>query len=191
MLVFQPIFVRIEYGRPGFPIDQNMAQSERYERAVHVLDYLTQGKKDTYLSRLKSENGAPVFTKTDIQILGQFRQITNKFWQIHICLTLGLLVATLLAWIGGGLNNLIKRSLTSRWSTTVLATAFGVVTMVAATIIPSANLSSHPASEAFQSLFPPVFWRDAAIVTLALLIIGRIILAVGSRFYFLYLGNKT
>jgi len=190
MLVFQPVFVRIEYERPGFPADQTMTKSERYERAVHTLDYLTQGKKDAYLSRLKSDNGAPVFTKVDIKHLSELRQTLNKFQQIHICLTLALLVATLLAWIGGRLKNFIKDILISHWGTTVLTTAFGVAAMVAATMIPHSNLGFYSDSEAFQSLFPPVFWMDAAMVTLAILIIGRTTLSVGARFYFSHLEEK-
>lgn len=67
-LVMTPVFLHIEYTRPGFPTDfYGFTEQDRLKYAPYALDYLLNGEDITFLGDLTFDNGQPLFNARELQ----------------------------------------------------------------------------------------------------------------------------
>lgn len=75
-LVASPVFLWLEYHRPGFPTDQfGMDTEQRVTLGSYGLDYLFNLAPPAYLADLRFANGNPVFTEGEVAHMADVKQV--------------------------------------------------------------------------------------------------------------------
>jgi len=180
-LVMTPLFLQIEYTRPGFPADfYGLTTAERLTYAPYALNYLIENRPLSYLGDLTFPDGTPLYNARELRHMYDVQVVTQgTFW---IGIGSGLLTA--IAAIGllrGGRGDLLRSGL--RWGAGwTLMLIVGVVVLVALNwefffitfhevlFVDGTWLFAY--SDTLIRLFPEQFWFDAALTIGGLTITG-------------------
>lgn len=98
-LVMSEAFVRLEYGRPGFPADRyGFTPDERLRYAPYTVRYLLDNEPIDYLAALEHD-GAPLFTQKELGHMYDVQGVTRAAFGVHLAASALLLAAALaLGW---------------------------------------------------------------------------------------------
>lgn len=90
-LVMSPLFLQIEYNRPGFPDDYyGFTREDRLNYAPYALDYLINGEPLTYLSDLTFADGSPLYNERELEHMDDVQAVTRAAFLIAL---VGVLIA--------------------------------------------------------------------------------------------------
>jgi integral membrane protein (TIGR01906 family) len=184
-------FVRWEYGKAGFPVDDccdySLTTEERTYLAEVCVDYLAPGAPLSLLADLRLPNGDVAFNERE---LSHMEDVQVAFTQITIITAVGALV-----WVGGFVALAASRQRRKLAATTLLIG--GLFTLGLLVVIGVAMAVSwweffqafhaiffesgtwmFDYSDTLIRLFPIRFWMDVAMVAVVLLVVEAILIGV-------------
>ncbi|MCU0496926.1 MAG: TIGR01906 family membrane protein [Anaerolineae bacterium] len=183
-IVMSPLFLQVEYTRPGFPIDRyGFTTEERLYYGTYAVTYLLNDADISFLGDLTFPNGQALFNERELHHMHDVKILTQAAFQV---LFLGVLIMIALS-IG-----------LWRWARPILWRNLfhgGVLTItLIITIVVSALVAwdfffvtfhqlffadgtwSFPYSDTLIRLFPEQLWFDAAITIGIFTTTGAVIL---------------
>lgn len=184
-ILINPLFARIEYQMPNFPMDiYGFEQEERLEYAIYGIKYLTNDKDINYLGDLTFEDGSPLFKDRELNHMIDVKVLISK---------------TLSAWYGAtfflGLLTIWAKQ-TNRWygfrSVLGLSGKLTIGLMILGGFSLVINFDwlftqfhhlffegdtwLFYTSDTLIRLYPMRFWQDAFIAVFGLTLIGAVLL---------------
>lgn len=191
-VIMSPLFLQVEYNRPGFPDDPfGLTRENRLTYAPYALDYLLYGKDVTYLGDLRFEDGETLYTVRELQHMRDVQTVTQVAYALAILG--GILAAAavvVMVRIPAARESLVFGLRNGALLTLLLL--FTIVILVVGSwdfffttfhqIFFASGTWVFYTSDTLIRLFPEQFWFDAAItigVLAALISIG--VLAITSR----------
>lgn len=188
--LISPLFLRIEYGMPGFPEDQyGFSAQERLNWANISLTYLLNREGLDYLRQYQLSDGAPLYNERELQHMLDVKNLVSKAmitWYITIALLIlfglfateaGFLPEFWRAFSRGGLATLLL----------IVVIIFGVLASfdwlftAFHRVFFEGDTWLFRYSDTLIRLFPIRFWQDAFIFMGVLSALGGIIVYVIGR----------
>lgn len=84
-LIMTPLFLQIEYTRPGFPEDYyGFTTQERLVYAPYAIQYLLNAEDISFLGDLKSSDGKPIYNVRELQHMRDVKIVTQYAYLIAI-----------------------------------------------------------------------------------------------------------
>lgn len=189
-LVMSPLFLQLEYPRPGFPADYyGFTTADRLQYAPYALDYLLNGEDIDYLGDLRFPNGERMYNTRELHHMRDVKIVT----QIAFLLAFGLGIEMLLIGV------ILYRSQPTELYRALFGGALLTLAMIAAivviaiinwdyffttfhTLFFASGTWRFEYSDTLIRLFPEQFWFDAALVIGGLTVTAAgIILLFSSR----------
>lgn len=179
-LVATPVFLWLEYHRPGFPADQwGMSTQERMTFGSYGMDYIMNLAPPEYLGGLVSSEGGMAFTPAEVSHMRDVQHVMS--WGLLIAFVL-LVLSVLAAWY---LHRATPGTASSAWFAgswltvvlLLLTAVFAVVgwqSFFAAfhSLFFSSGTWTFSISDTLIRLYPTQFWIDAAIAVALVALIG-------------------
>lgn len=179
-LVATPVFLWLEYHRPGFPADHwGMSTQERMTFGSYGMDYIMNLAPPEYLGGLVSSEGGMAFTPAEVSHMQDVQHVMS--WGLLIAFVL-LVLSVLAAWY---LHRATPGTASSAWFAgswltvilLLLTAVFAVVgwqNFFAAfhSLFFSSGTWTFSISDTLIRLYPTQFWIDAAIAVALVTLIG-------------------
>lgn len=173
LILLSPIFMNLEYRRPGFPPDSyGFSTQERLIFGNQTRRYLISNMTLADLGELRFEDGEPIFIERELKHLEDvkivLKGVLKVFWVAVSLIILGAVFAHFQTWWDD-----YKRSLSrGGWLTTVLLGAVLVLSLVSFQalftnfhlIFFEGNSWIFLYSDTLIRLFPIRFWQDIFLV---------------------------
>lgn len=173
-LVMTPLYLQIEYTRPGFPADfYGFTTEDRLRYAPYALHYLLSGEPISYLGDLKFEDGTPLFNGRELQHMVDVKIVTQLAFGAGITLGLLTLFAAYVLWRRHETRaDLWKGLLSGSLITLGLIASIVILSILAWDVFFTGFHRMFFADGTWQflysdtliRLFPEQFWFDAALV---------------------------
>lgn len=190
-LLFQPVFLRLEYQMPGFPQDPyGFTLEDRIKWGTVSLQYLLNNQGISYLGDQQLPDGTPLFNERELSHMVDVKVFIQSLVKCWIGLAIGLALLLVWAWRGNWLSELGHAYLRGGWLT------LGLI----ATILLSLVINFDALFTAFHRLFfqgdtwlflysdslirllPERLWQDLFIAVGILTVLGGIgFILVGKR----------
>ncbi|MEH0059931.1 TIGR01906 family membrane protein [Auritidibacter ignavus] len=186
--VASPLFLWIEYHRPGFPADEfGLTTTERLDYGSYGLDYLFNLASPNYLASLTFADGSPLFTQDEVSHMADVKSVMLTSMLIGAVLVIAsAIIMVVLSRISKGA---IRRSLfaASIWLLLVIV-VLGVLAIIAwqdffagfhALFFADGTWTFY-ASDTLIRLYPNQFWIDAGLAVGALTVLTAVITLVAT-----------
>ncbi|GAA1337465.1 hypothetical protein GCM10009594_04140 [Kocuria palustris] len=184
-LVATPLFLWIEYHRPGFPEDPYGFQAEdRMILGSHGMDYVLNWAPGPFLGEVRTSSGRPWFTPEEVS------HMTDVKWVLQIGLWAGAVVV-LAALVLGLLrrrdrDGLLTSVAVGGWLTVIAAAALAVGAALGwqqffagfHSLFFSDGTWTFSNADTLIRLYPTQFWMDAAGTIAVITVCGSVLAAV-------------
>ncbi|MFN8529413.1 MAG: TIGR01906 family membrane protein [Anaerolineae bacterium] len=191
-VIMSPLFLQLEYNRPGFPDDPfGLTREDRLTYAPYALDYLLYGKDITYLGDLRFSDGETLYTVRELQHMRDVQTVTQAAYALAVLSgVLAAIAGVTMVRIPAARESLIFGLRNGALLTILLL--FTIVILVVGSwdfffttfhqIFFASGTWVFYTSDTLIRLFPEQFWFDAAI-TIGVLsaLISLIVLLIISR----------
>ncbi len=182
MLFMQPLSIKVEYSRPGFPPDRyGFTKAERYRLAVIGLESVVLPGKLDDLAAARTDDGKPAFNQREVRHMTDVRRLVARLQALWVAMAVLAIAATFALkegarkyWGYGGvftLATLVVLTLLVWWNFDWFFTEFHHLFF-------QGNTWLFPETDTLIRLYPWRFWNDltwgvgiTAIVVSALLAI--------------------
>ncbi|MFW5709497.1 MAG: TIGR01906 family membrane protein [Chloroflexota bacterium] len=189
-LVMTPLFLELEYNRPGFPEDRyGMTQAERLMYAPRVLNYLLNDAEISYLADMTFPDGRQMFNARELRHMVDVKVLTRAAYML--LLTGGLFTVVL--------SVVLMRYDHARWiifnglfnGAALTLGLIGAIVLMALlawdtfftgfhTLFFEAGTWRFAYSDTLIRLFPERFWFDAALTIGILTSIGAALILIST-----------
>jgi integral membrane protein (TIGR01906 family) len=183
-VVMSPLFLQVEYTRPGFPADfYGLTTEDRLRYAPFALDYLIYDQPLTALADLRFPDGTAMYNQNELLHMRDVQVVTRAAFLFGV--SGAIAAALLLFWLYRDFPDALPGTL----RTGAIVTGAIIVSIVVASIAAWDRFFTlfhelffadgtwvFPYSDTLIRLFPEQFWFDAAITIGALTLIGAAIL---------------
>lgn len=170
-IVMSPLFLQIEYNRPGFPEDYyGFTREDRLMYAPYALDYLINGEPLSYLSDLTFADGTPLYNERELEHMDDVQAVTRAAFLIAILS--GLAAFGIAIYLASTMRITLIRAL-RRGAVILLVVLASIIIFVVAnwdrffTLFHQLFFADGTwvflYSDTLIRLFPEQFWFDAAI----------------------------
>lgn len=171
-LVMSPLFVQIEYQRPGFPDDIfGFTREDRLTYAPYAIAYLIDNRDISYLGNLRFEDGSPLFNSRELHHMRDVQTVTRYAFVVGIAA--GVIAAACAVTLYRARQAAMLRMALLRGALMTLI-AIGVVVVLAVVgwqmfftgfhqLFFSEGTWYFLTSDTLIRLFPEQFWFDAAL----------------------------
>ncbi|KAD3515505.1 TIGR01906 family membrane protein [Arthrobacter yangruifuii] len=184
--VATPLFLWVEYHRPGFPSDSfGFSTDDRMTYGSYAMDYLLNWSGSRYLGDLVGDGGQPLYLSSEVSHMADVKTVlTVAFVAATVMAVLSLVAALYLRRRSPGG---IRRSLFSGAVVTLVLMAVLVVLAVLGweqfftqvhTIFFANGNWTFRLDDTLIRLFPSQFWMDAGITIAALVLLTCIVVLV-------------
>ena len=173
-LVMTPLFLQIEYSRPGFPEDfYGFTREDRLEYAPYALNYLLNSAGIEYLGDQTFPDGSPLYNARELRHMEDVKVVTRAAFRLLMWGGLAALVIVLyLGWSRRRRVILQQALMTGSILTLSLIGAIVLMALVAWNTFFDAfhdmffesGTWRFAYSDTLIRLFPEQFWFDAALV---------------------------
>ena len=173
-LLMTPLWLQVEYNRPGFPEDfYGFTREDRLAYAPAAIDYLLNDADVNFLGDMTDAGGRPLYTARELEHMHDVKVVTRAAFTF---LLIGAIVAAVIAW------TLARQPQTRPALWRALRDA-GVITLAAIAAIVIGAVTAWNAfftlfhnlffaegtwmflySDTLIRLFPEQFWFDSALV---------------------------
>lgn len=184
-LVMTPLFLQLEYGRPGFPEDPyGLSVEDRLHYAPPVLDYLIYNQTIDSLASLFFPDGLPLFNSRELDHMMDVQRLTAVVFSTAVVIAF-VVAVTSLALRQTGHSDVIRCAFRDAGLLTL-----GLIGLIVVFAVSSWNAfftGFHTAffadgtwyfaySDTLIRLFPEQFWFDAALAVGLLAALGALCL---------------
>ena len=187
-LVMTPLFLQIEYNRPGFPVDDyGFTTEDRLEYAPYAINYLLNNADISYLGDLTFPNERPLYTNSELGHMEDVKVVTRLAFMILLIggIATAILIGYLLMQRTKQAKSIIRRSLQDGALLTLGIIGFIVLTAVIAWdlffdsfhgLFFESGTWRFAYSDTLIRLFPEQLWFDVAILIGVLTVTGAIVM---------------
>ncbi|GGC92795.1 hypothetical protein GCM10011512_19840 [Tersicoccus solisilvae] len=181
--VASPLFLWIEYHRPGFPADPyGFTADDRLTWGSAVEDYINNFANPRYLTQIPGKDGGSLLTEGEISHMVDVKNVIGVSWIVAAVLfVLGLIAVVYLAkrYLGGVRRGLFVGSLI----TLAVVIALGVFALIDWSLFfttfhrvffAQGNWTFYE-NDALIRLFPAQFWVDSGIVIGGLVVVVSLV----------------
>ncbi len=173
-LIMTPLYLQLEYTRPGFPADPfGLTTEDRLNFAPYALKYLINNEDISYLSDLEFADGSRLFTSRELRHMHDVQYVTQLAFGAGIVNGILVLASVIILWKTPQTRRHLQRGLFN--GSLLTLSIIGAIIFVA--IISWQTFFNNFHSTFFASgtwifaysdtlirLFPEQFWFDTAIV---------------------------
>lgn len=188
-LIMTPLFLDVEYYRPGFPADPyGFTTSERVTHGREAVAYLLNGDDIAFLGDLNFPDGAALFNARELHHMRDVKAVTQYAYLAAVVVGMGYLAALYT----------LYRTNRERLANALMRGAIATLVIIVAIVVLAAVgwefffVAFHqlfftdgtwyfPYSDALIRLFPEQFWFDAALTIGGLTIFGAGLIYMVSR----------
>ena len=186
-VVASPVFLWLEYHRPGFPADQyGFSTEDRVTYGSYGMDYLFNAAPSRYLGDLQSQ-GVPLFTESEVSHMSDVKVV--MLITMAVGLVLALLCVLFMVALARNAKGGIRRALFagSIWLL-VLMIALAVLAVLGwqtffagfHSLFFADGTWTFAASDTLIRLYPNQFWIDAGIAVAALVVLTALITMIAT-----------
>lgn len=188
-LVATPVFLWVEYHRPGFPEDPyGFTADDRMTLGSHGVDYILNWAPPSFLGSLRTPNGVAWFRPEEISHMTDVKYVMQLGLGFGFLMIL-LALAIMLIRRNVDATGLIRAAVRGAWSTLGLIVVLGIVAVLAwqwffetfHALFFDDGTWTFSLSDTLIRLYPTQFWIDAAACVGALTIIGAIVIILTGR----------
>lgn len=181
-LVTTPVFLWVEYNRPGFPSDSfGFTTDDRTTYGSYVVDFLLNFTGPRYLGDLVNDHGGPLFLTREVTHMADVKALITLAFLLGLVLAIAMLVFTVYLArrsVGGVRRGLFAGSI----ATLVIIVALGILAALGweafftefHRIFFANGTWTFYTDDTLIRLFPSQFWSDSGIF------IGGFVLVVSS-----------
>lgn len=184
-LVMTPLFIQLEYNRPGFPVDRyGFTLDDRLRLAPYAVNYLLNGEDIDYLGDLTFSDGSPLYTARELHHMADVKIVTQIAYLVLAIIT-GVTLA-LVVWMN---RDSERRAVLRQGLFNGAALTLGLIVMIVVGAVVAWDVfftTFHQMffadgtwvflySDTLIRLFPEQFWFDAALFIGALTVIGAVV----------------
>jgi integral membrane protein (TIGR01906 family) len=174
-ILLSPVFIQLEYRRPGFPPDPfGFSTEERIHWADVSRIFLLSGERPEYYSQFTLRDGSPLYNEREIQHMVDVQKLVAKaMLLLAICGPIFLAAAIYLL---AKDRSALRKSLSIAASITLLlllATAVGAalvwdwIFVTFHHVFFTGDTWLFPYSDSLIRLFPVEFWQDTVVTAVA------------------------
>lgn len=173
-VVMTPLFLQIEYNRPGFPEDiYGFTTDERLEYGQPAISYLLNGEDIDYLADQTFPNGAPLYNARELRHMEDVKVVTRAAYFLLLYTGIAALGISALAWWQKPLRRNLRQGLMNGAILTLTTIAFIVAFALFAwdfffttfhNVFFESGTWRFAYSDTLIRLFPEQLWFDAAII---------------------------
>lgn len=171
-LIMTPLFLQIEYTRPGFPADYyGFTVQDRLTYAPYALQYLLNGENISYLGNLRLSDGGEMYNVRELQHMRDVKVVTQAVFLLSTGVGILAIVAILI------LRNLDAKAIRQGFFSGSILTLGLIATVVIVAILSwdtffttfhnlffQGGTWQFAYSDTLIRLFPEQFWFDAALI---------------------------
>lgn len=185
-VVMTPLFLQLEYHRPGFPDDRyGFTLDDRLRLAPYAVNYLLNGEGIDYLGDLTFPDGSPLYTDRELMHMEDVKAVTQISYLVMVIV--GGFTLALAVWLSRTPERyaVLRQGLFNGAALTL-----GLIVMIVAGAVIAWDVfftSFHQMffadgtwvflySDTLIRLFPEQFWFDAALVIGTLTVIGAFVI---------------
>lgn len=183
-LIMTPLFLQIEYTRPGFPEDfYGFSTEDRLQYAPFAIDYLMNGDGIDFLSNLDFPDGSAMYNARELRHMHDVKIVTQFAYTAAIIIGLTVVVAAYTLW---RMNRLMLRNAIFQGSIFTLGIIAAIVLIAILNwdtfftgfhqLFFASGTWRFEYSDTLIRLFPEQFWFDAALVIGGLTVLGALAL---------------
>lgn len=190
-VLFQPLFLQIEYRAPGFPEDTfGFSLQDRLKWGSVSLDYLFNDQELSFLGNQRLPDGSPLYNERELGHMLDVKLLLQLMVRVWIGLIIVLAIVLFWAWRGKWLNELGRAFSHGGWLTLGLIAAILIAIAVSFDGLFTAfhrlffqgNSWLFLYSDSLIRLFPLRLWQDGFIAMGVLTALGAILLVfAGNR----------
>lgn len=187
-LIMTPVFLQLEYQRPGFPPDPyGLTQQERLTYAPYLLNFLLNSADISYLGDLTFPDGSRLFNERELRHMVDVKVVTQTVFAVTLVVGLLALAAGYWLWRTPTTRVDLRQALENGGRFTVgLIVSIVLLALVSwdiaftgfHSLFFEAGTWRFYTSDTLIRLFPEQFWFDAALVIGALTLLGAGLLFV-------------
>ncbi len=189
-LIMNPLFLQVEYNRPGFPPDlYGFSTEDRLHWANIALEYLQNDAGISFLGDLRFEDGSPVYNERELRHMVDVK-VALRTTMTVLYVSLGaLVVAGVWAWFGRWWPAYRQGLSRGGLLTVILIAAILAAVLVAFGVFFTAfhNVFFQPGtwmflfSDTLIRLFPERFWQDIFLLVGSMTLVAGLLLWLGLR----------
>lgn len=183
-LIMTPLFLQIEYTRPGFPEDfYGFSTEDRLQYAPFAIDYLMNGDGIDFLSNLDFPDGTAMYNARELRHMHDVKIVTQFAYAAAAIVGLIVIVAAYTLW---RMNRLMLRNAIFQGSIFTLGIIAAIVLIAILNwdtfftgfhqLFFASGTWRFEYSDTLIRLFPEQFWFDAALVIGGLTVLGALAL---------------
>lgn len=192
-VVMSPLFLQIEYNRPGFPEDvYGFTIEDRLTFAPYAVNYLLYNEDLSYLGDLTfPDTDRPLFNASELRHMYDVQVVTQLAYRLLLIGGIASLIISAVLWHSGRYSRQVLRQGIFNGAVLTLTTIAFIVffALTAWDIFFTAfhELFFEPGtwrfaySDTLIRLFPEQFWFDASLVIGGLTVTGAIVMIVLMR----------
>lgn len=190
-LLFQPVFLRLEYQMPGFPPDPyGFTLGDRIKWGTVSLQYLFNDQGISFLGDQQLPDGTSLFNERELSHMVDVKVFIQSLVKSWIGLTIGLVLIFVWAWRGKWLGELGRAYLRGGWLTLGLIAAILVSLVINFDALFTAfhriffqgDTWLFLYSDSLIRLLPERLWQDLFIAVGFLTVLGGVgFILVGKR----------
>lgn len=186
-LVMTPLFLHLEYHRPGFPDDfYGLTLEDRLTYAPYAVDYLLNGEGIAYLADLTFPDGTPLYTERELAHMVDVKVVTRAAFFVLLFGSIAISLLSVMVLRRSRLRPAYWQGVLNGGLFTIIAL---VVTVLGAALFWDTFFTGFHElffadgtwvflySDTLIRLFPEQFWFDAAVVIGILTTLGAALLA--------------
>lgn len=178
-LLLTPVYLRIEYGRPGFPPDDyGFSSAQRLTWGTYGIDYLMNDEPPSYLGDLRFDNGQSVFTDREVGHMLDVKSVLTSLLRAWYVSLASIAVLGVWSWRSGWLTTFLVGLRYGGVLTLVIAGVSALIGTVGASgsgelfweffsgfhgIFFSGDSWLFQYSDTLIRLYPLQFWQDSVL----------------------------
>lgn len=185
-LVMTPLFLQIEYSRPGFPADfYGFSREDRLIYGPYALNYLLNDAGIEYLGDLTFPDGSPLYNQRELRHMEDVKEVTQIAFSLLLWGGLVALVASIYLGVHPDRREFLRQAVMT--GSILTLSLIGAIVLVAVMawntffdafhdLLFESGTWRFAYSDTLIRLFPEQFWFDAALVIGVLTSAGALVL---------------
>jgi integral membrane protein (TIGR01906 family) len=172
-LLMTPLYLRLEYNRPGLPDDPfGLTREDRLRYGPLGLEYLFNDEDISFLGDLRFENGEPLFNERELSHMYDVKLVTQQLTRFGIGLLTVYALCSIALAASPATRPTLLRALLDGGMFTIVLIITGLITVVLAfdwlftefhRLFFTGETWIFPTSDTLIRLYPEQIWIDAFI----------------------------